>query len=115
MVSLDIVADDVNDVSIVRLNGFLNADTSPIFEETLQHIMEQNKYKIIVDFKKLEYISSAGVGCFIGNIKRVRKNGGDIVFLLMPPKIQRVFQLLDFQDFFQSFNDELEAVDTFSE
>jgi len=113
MASFDITKSEHNDVVIIKLRGFLNADTSPLFEEQLQSLLEKKKFNIIVDFEKLEYISSAGVGCFIGNIKRVRNNGGDIRFLSMPPKTQRVFQLLDFQDFFQSFDDEQEALTSF--
>jgi anti-sigma B factor antagonist len=113
MASLDIVVNEIDGVAILRLKGFLNADTSPQFEESLQRLIDKAVFKIIVDFQKLEYISSAGVGCFIGNIKRVRKNGGDIRFLSMPAKTQRVFQLLDFQDFFQSFQDENLAVQSF--
>lgn len=113
MVSLQIEVDEKEDVALIRLHGFLNADTSPLFEDSLQHFIERNKFKIIVDFKNLEYISSAGVGCFIGNIRNIRKNGGDIRLLNMPAKTQRVFQLLDFQDFFQTYQSEEKAIASF--
>lgn len=114
MTSLDINLHETGDVAIIRLKGFLNADTSPQFEEILQCLVDKGVFKIIADFARLEYVSSAGVGCFIGNIKRIRKGGGDIRFLAMSPKTQRVFQLLDFQDFFQSFQDETEAIQSFT-
>ena len=113
MVSLDVTTREISDIAIIKLKGFLNADTCPLFEETLHGFMEQKKYKIIVDFEFLEYISSAGVGCFIGNIKLIRKNGGDIRFLSLPPTIKRVFQLLDFQDFFQSYDEQHSAFESF--
>lgn len=115
MASLEITTDVREDVVILKIKGFLNADSSPMFEETLQGLMDKNMFKIIVDFQDLEYISSAGVGCFIGNIKRARNNGGDIRFLLLPPKIERVFQLLDFQDFFKHFNDYDTAIHSYSQ
>ena len=110
MSTLEIKEREYGDVAIISLKGFLNADTSPQFEDSLQQLMTNNLFKIIVDFSELEYISSAGVGCFIGNIKRVRNNSGDILFLNMPPKTKRVFQLLDFQDFFKSYSDQSEAL-----
>lgn len=115
MPSLNMSVKELDDVMIIRLNGFLNADTSSDFEEILQKAIDSSKYNIIVDFERLDYISSAGVGCFIGNIKKVRKCGGDIRFLNMPPKTQRVFELLDFQDFFKSYLGENEAIASFSQ
>jgi len=115
MSSLVLTTDFRGDIVLISLKGFLNADSSPAFEETLQKYMDKNIFRIIVDFSDLEYISSAGVGCFIGNIKRARSNDGDIRFLSLPPKIKRVFQLLDFQDFFQSYDDEDEAIRSFTD
>ena len=115
MTSLDIYLHETGDVAVIRLKGFLNADTSPQFEDTIQMLVDKGVFRIIIDFARLEYVSSAGVGCFIGNIKRIRKGGGDIRFLSMSPKTLRVFQLLDFQDFFQSFDDEAQAIQSFGQ
>ncbi|MBN2385006.1 STAS domain-containing protein [bacterium] len=113
MASLELTTEMRDQVILIKLKGFLNADSSPAFEETLQNLMDRHMYKIIIDFQELEYISSAGVGCFIGNIKRARNNRGDIRFLGLPAKIKRVFQLLDFEDFFQMFENEDEALQSF--
>jgi anti-sigma B factor antagonist len=46
---------------------------------------------IIVNFKDLDYISSAGLGVFMVFIEEIRSGGGDIKLVEMKPKgIHRV-------------------------
>ena len=69
---------DKNDVSVLYPAGFLDAHTVPQFESALSELVENGRYKIVVNFKDLDYISSAGLGVFMGFIEEVRNNGGDI-------------------------------------
>ena len=79
-------------------------------ENALQELIDEKRYKIIVNFKELNYISSAGLGVFMGFIEDVRENQGDIKLTNMTPKIYRVFDLLGFPTLYEIFDDEQEAV-----
>ncbi len=100
-------------VDILGLDGILNADTNMEFDELLQSLSAQELPLILVDASKMEYISSAGIGCFIGSIGKIRKKGGDIRFSGMEKRIKRVFDMLDMTDFFKFFPNFDEALASF--
>lgn len=96
------------------LKGYLDAHTAPELENTFQQLVDSKKYNIVVNFQNLNYISSAGLGVFMGFIEDVRKNGGDIKLTTMKPKIYRVFDLLEFPTLYDIMDEEKRAIDKFS-
>jgi anti-sigma B factor antagonist len=61
----------------------------------------------------VDYISSAGWGIFIGEIKEIRNHGGDLKLAGMVPDVYEVFQLLEFQSILDAFPTTEEAVRAF--
>ncbi len=113
MKTLDLNHDRKEKVDIIILDGILNADTVSGLDDLLKTLSEADSPFILVDASKLTYISSAGIGCFIGIIKLIRSKGGDIIFYNMIPKVKRVFSLLDMDDFFKFFTDFDQAMNGF--
>ncbi len=104
---------DVNDVTILSLKGFLDAHTAPEFESAVQALLEAKRYKIVVDFTDLAYISSAGLGVFMGFIEEIRQNGGDMKLARMSEKVFKIFDLLGFPNLYEIFPKTEEAVKKF--
>ena len=100
---------DHSDISILRLKGFLDAHTAPNFEQAIQTLIEENRYKIIISMTELNYISSAGLGVFMGFIEEIREKDGDIKLSNMSDKVYKVFDLLGFPALYQIFREEAEA------
>jgi anti-sigma B factor antagonist len=105
---------DNGELTTLQVGGFLDAHTAPSLEEAIQKLMDDQRYKIIVNFKELNYISSAGLGVFMGFIEEIRERGGDIKMSNMTPKIYRVFDLLGFPTLYDIVEEEEEAVSKFS-
>ncbi len=104
---------DKNDVSVLYLSGFLDAHTVPQFENALSELVENGRYKIVVNFSDLDYISSAGLGVFMGFIEEVRNNGGDIKLSNLSERVYKVFDLLGFPALFEIYDQETEAMEKF--
>ena len=100
-------------ITKIVVEGFLDAHTVPEMEKVIQELLQQKKYRIVVDFSALSYISSAGLGVFMSVIGDVKNNNGDIVLMKMPPKIYKVFDLLGFTEIFSIVDDEEAAVKVF--
>jgi len=100
---------------VVDLNGYLDAHTAPQLEQTLQRLVSDQNYNIIVNFRELTYISSAGLGVFMAFIELVRGNTGDIKFAGMSPKVYNVFDLLGFPMLYEIYDDEQQARQRFLE
>jgi len=101
-------------VSILYIKGYLDAHTAPELEKAFQNLIDEKQYKIVVNFRDLNYISSAGLGVFMGFIEDVRKNGGDIKLTNMQKKIFRVFDLLGFPTLYDILDDERIAIERFN-
>jgi anti-sigma B factor antagonist len=109
MSGFEVSRNDYDKVSILYLSGFLDAHTAPKFESALQSLIKEKRIHIIVNHKDLNYISSAGLGVFMGFIEEVREMGGDIKLSNMSQKVFKVFDLLGFPALFEIFDEEEQA------
>jgi len=101
------------EIALVDLIGQLDAHTAPLLETYLQNLISDKFFKIIVNFRGLDYISSAGLGVFMSFIEEVRAGNGDIKLSDMPSKIFKIFDLLGFPLLYEITDKEDEAIESF--
>ena len=101
------------DISVISVGGFIDTTTSSELEESLKRLLKQGQFNIVVDLGGVNYISSAGWGIFISEIKEIRENGGDLKLAAMIGDVYEVFELLEFQTILEAFDSVGEAVDSF--
>lgn len=104
-----------DDIAVIGIEGYLDAHTAPEFERAIQSEIDAGHIRIIADCSKLTYISSAGLGVFMGFIEEVREQGGDIKICSLSPKVKQVFEILGFQALYDLCDDLGGAVQRFSE
>ena len=104
---------NIEDVHIVDIKGYLDAHTAPDLESAFTKLLDDKKFKIVVNCRNLNYISSAGLGVFMMFIEEVRKNSGDIKLSNMTPKVYNVFDLLGFPLLYDITQEETDAVKKF--
>ncbi len=103
------------DIVIVSLEGYLDAHTAPKFEEIIQSELDQGCVRIIVDCQKLTYISSAGLGVFMGFVEEVRERDGDIKICGLEPKVKQIFDILHFETIYDILTDIPTTIRRFAE
>lgn len=103
------------DFAVIRLDGAVDAHTAPQFEEAVQNVIDEGQNKIVVDCEKLTYISSAGLGVFMGFVEEVREAGGDIKICGLSEKVKQPFEILGFESLFHFCPDVESAKEKFSE
>lgn len=101
------------DVSILALNGYLDAYTAPQFEKAIQAEYDAGRVRIVVDCAGLTYISSAGLGVFMSFIEDVREAHGDIKICSVIPAVYQVFEILGFPELFEIVPGREEAMGKF--
>ena len=114
MESFEVSKKEDGKVVILNIKGYLDAHTAPMLESELQQLVDAGKYNILVNFSELLYISSAGLGVFMGFIENIRNNDGDIKLSNMNSKIYRVFDLLGFPTLYDIVEKEQEALKKFN-
>ncbi|MBV6478377.1 MAG: Anti-sigma-B factor antagonist [Ignavibacteria bacterium] len=105
---------ELQGIDILYLDGFLDAHTSVELEKALDNLISNDKYKIVVNFENLTYISSAGLGVFMAFIETARNNSGDIKLCSMSEKIYNIFDMLGFPILFEIYKEENSAIEKFS-
>jgi anti-sigma B factor antagonist len=103
------------DINLIYLNGYLDAHTAPKLETDFSDLLENNNFKIVVNFKDLAYISSAGLGVFMAFIEKIRERNGDIKLTAMNEKVYNIFDLLGFPLLYEIFKSDEEAINKFKE
>ncbi len=102
-----------NQISVIRVGGYIDTTTSSELERALDSLLKQGRFYIIVDLGNVDYISSAGWGIFISEIKSIRENGGDLKLVRMVPDVYEIFELLEFHHILDVYDSVDEAVNKF--
>ena len=100
-------------VEVLHLIGELDAHTASELEAAFQKCRQDGNHQIVVNGARLLYISSAGLGVFLGCIDDIREQGGDIKIAALKPNVFNVFDLLGFPLLFNIVDTEEEAIALF--
>ena len=101
-------------VSIIDVGGYLDAHTAPDLENEFNKLIENKKFKVVVNFNNLAYISSAGLGVFMAYVETMREHNGDIKFSNLKEDVYNIFDLLGFPVLYEFYDDEKEAIKKFN-
>ena len=81
-----------------ELEGRLDTNTSPEFESKINEVVGDAE-KLILDFSKLDYISSAGLRVLLGTAQAMDGKGELVIRNLSQP-VQEIFELTGFNNLF---------------
>jgi len=102
-----------NSISVIKVGGYIDTTTSSELEHALSTLLKSGSHNIIIDLGNVDYVSSAGWGIFISEIKGIREKGGDLKLVRMIPEVYEVFELLEFHYILKAFESIEEAVRDF--
>ena len=114
MPDLSIEVRDAGGVAVVMPAGFINAHTVRDFEASLEQLVSEKRFLILLNCRDLSYISSAGLGAIMGLIETVRENGGDILLSDLSENVFAIFDTLGFTQLYRVFKCEDEALEAAS-
>jgi len=96
---MEIIEKRQNDISIFKVNGRLDSNTSPRFEEKIVEAIKNGSNKMIIDFEALDYISSAGLRVINKTTKQLKHIEGMLILCSMQDYIKEVFVITGFDSF----------------
>ena len=107
-------AGENDEIAIISARGFIDTTTAPELEKKLEEQLALNKYKIVVDLENIDYVSSAGWGVFVSEIREIRENNGDLVLVNMSPDVYDVYELMEFSSILKAFDSVEDAIAHFT-
>jgi anti-sigma B factor antagonist len=102
------------DVVVMRLDGRLDVLTAKQLESELLTQIAGGEKRIVLDFEKVEYVSSTGLRVLLEGRKALRPKGGVLVLSSLPAFVENVLKTAGFDNIFPFFATSREAVDSMS-
>ena len=96
---MDIIEEKQGGINIFKLNGRLDSNTSQGFEKKLFQAISDGSKTMVVDFKDLDYISSAGLRVILKATKAIKREDGLIMLCSMQDYVKEVFEIAGFDSF----------------
>jgi anti-anti-sigma factor len=110
MNELQIEEEIVDGVVVIKLSGLVDSANSHLLESRLGELVEDGHVKLVFDLSDIDYISSAGWGIFVSEMRGIREKEGDLKLSGMAPDVRDVFELLEFDSLLTPYNDVSEAI-----
>lgn len=99
---------------LLKVNGRLDSSTAPKLTDALNAVTDDGRYRIIIDFAGLDFISSAGLRALISTQKICKRyNRGEVILSNIPANICASLELAGLTPLFKIFSDTTSAVGNF--
>ena len=98
--SMEVTQTQQDGIVILGLKGRLDSNTSDDFEKKLLGLILAGETRLVLDFKELDYISSAGLRVLLKAAKELKRNNGRLAFCCLKDYIREIFELSGFVSFF---------------
>ena len=110
---MEIIEEKQGGINIFKLNGRLDSNTSQGFEKKLFQAISDGSKTMVVDFKDLDYISSAGLRVILKATKAIKREDGRIMLCSMQDYVKEVFEIAGFDSFLPIVATMDDALDSF--
>jgi anti-anti-sigma factor len=110
---MEILTREVGEVRVLDIIGKLDSNTTPEAEVQVGSLLDSGASKLLINFDKLDYISSAGLRLLLVTAKRMRKDAADLRICGLNATVQEVFDISGFASILNVFSTESEALNDF--
>jgi anti-sigma B factor antagonist len=93
------------EVWLVGVNGRLDQTLNPKLEETLNELLDNGHYHLVVDLTHTTYINSGGLRCLVSAWRRAKANEGSMALCGLNSRLQEIFSMVGFDKVFEIHED----------
>ena len=111
--SLAITVENMKRVDLITVNGRIDSNSAPQFDQALKDIMNAGRYNIVLDLSGVSYMSSAGLRGIVSALRECKKKRGDVRLAAPSERVSEVLSLAGLDPLFQLFDDSTTAVGSF--
>ena len=89
------IESDPSNTPTIKLAGRLDSETAPDLDRALDQLLANPSLKrLVFDLGDLEYLSSAGIRCFIRARKSIEPRGGKVAVVNPQPAVRKVLDIV---------------------
>jgi anti-sigma B factor antagonist len=100
-----------NEGKRISLAGSLDTDTAPQLQEKVDQEIDSTVHMVILDLKRLHFLSSAGLRVIFKTKKQMDEHHGKFMLLNLQPQVRKVFDIIKALDGMSVFKSQEEMDD----
>jgi anti-sigma B factor antagonist len=105
----------VDDVTVLDLKGKMTlGEGDELLKDKINSLVSQGHKKLVLNLEAVPYIDSAGLGEIVRTYTSISRQGGKLKLLNVSKRIQDLLVITKLITIFDSYEDEKEAVQSFS-
>jgi len=101
--------EEKGDVVVVRMEGRLDAASSPQLEKQIHSIIDTGHFKMVLNFAGVDYLSSAGMRLMLAVSKKLKSLEGKVVACNLNPEVMEVIKMAGFDQVIEIYGSEEEC------
>lgn len=106
---------DVGDVTILELKGKMTlGEGDELLKDKVNSLLHQGRTKVVLNLEGVPYIDSAGLGEIVRTYTSVSRQGGKLKLLGLTKRITDLLSITKLLTVFETYDNEQEAVRSFS-
>lgn len=109
-VGLRIELEEIEHRVILRVDGRLDAPSAPILERKIDSLIDEHHYHLILDFSRVDYLSSAGMRVLLSTTKKVKSKKGDLILFSVSDDVGEVIKMAGFDKILHICSSEKDAL-----
>lgn len=111
---LEITTEQLKRCDLIRTVGRIDGRSAPRLAEAFNAIINEGRFRIVLDMEGVEFLSSAGLHAMIDAQKTCKRwNRGEVVLAAVPPHVYEVLDMVGFVHLFRIFDNVVQAVGSF--
>ncbi|NGX49826.1 MAG: putative anti-sigma factor antagonist BtrV [Candidatus Anoxychlamydiales bacterium] len=110
VLGLEIKAEEIDGIIILRLLGRLDASSSPLLHNRLNVLLKEGHKTILLDFSNIDYLSSAGLRVLLSFTKSYKENKKRLSIFSVTEDVMDIIKLTGFDKILDVYKNEKEAI-----
>jgi anti-anti-sigma factor len=110
MSTLAIDTDSTQNISIMKVKGRIDSETAPELDTALSKLLDDQRNKIVLNLKDVEFLSSAGLRTLVKALKGAQSGGGDVHLASISEPIEGLLLTVGMNQMFKTFSTTEEAL-----
>ncbi|MGI9070958.1 MAG: STAS domain-containing protein [Bryobacteraceae bacterium] len=113
--SIKLTSRQVGDVTVIDAAGRITlGEGASAFRDMIRDLAAKGNKKILLNLSEVSYIDSSGIGEMVSGFTTVTNNGGQLKLIGLSKRVKDLLQITKLYTVFEAFDDEAEAVRSFS-
>jgi anti-sigma B factor antagonist len=80
-------------VTVLTITGDLDVATGPQLRDSLIQVMDQGRYRLVLDLTGVPFLDSLGLGVIVGVVHRLRPHDGAFALACARPPVTRALKI----------------------